>query len=136
VLDACYLGVYYRISDPDYRAKDALGLKNPGVFLYETFPLSFVADWWFPIGAALRQMTAFTVLTFVDGYQSFKHSYDLNCSEYDGNPLVALYRKDTFEREVLTGFGDLAIDPLRFRNDLSLIRAADAVSLVYQLLKS
>ena len=47
-----------------------LGIDNPLEVVWELIPLSFVADWFIPVGEFLRSLTATNGLVFHSGYKA------------------------------------------------------------------
>lgn len=60
------------ISDPTLRMAEALGLTNPMLIAWELVPLSFVIDWFIPVGDSLAQLTARQGYQVVNGSVSDK----------------------------------------------------------------
>jgi len=68
-----HLSVTYRIPPGALDVTTAFGLNNPLEVAWELIPFSFVADWFIPIGDAIRSLTAYSGLVFGSGFKSFKH---------------------------------------------------------------
>jgi hypothetical protein len=64
------VGVSYRIDDHTLAGLNSLGLVNPAKIAWELVPLSFVVDWFIPIGSFLSQLSAPLGCTFVHGYET------------------------------------------------------------------
>lgn len=62
--------VRFRVANPLFRVFDQLGLTNPAAIAWELVPLSFVADWFLPIGETLRGVNPPQGIDFVDGWMS------------------------------------------------------------------
>lgn len=62
--------VRFRVANPMFRVFDQLGLTNPAAIAWELVPLSFVADWFLPIGETLRGVMPPMGIDFVDGWMS------------------------------------------------------------------
>ena len=73
------IGLYYKIPTGQIPAATAFGLNNPLEVVWELVPFSFVADWFIPIGDALRSLTATSGLTFSGGYKTVR---ELRTTEY------------------------------------------------------
>jgi hypothetical protein len=67
------IGVEYSIPDGAINISTAFGLQNPLEVAWELIPFSFVADWFLPVGDAIRALSAFNGLVFHAGYKTFKH---------------------------------------------------------------
>lgn len=138
--------IWYKIHDYDLRMKQALGLDNPALILWESVPFSFIGDWFIPIGDSLRAMTAFKGLTFVAGYRSRRAKAILKPQQtqfisythptypqWTGDDCGFEYELDEFKRDVLTSFDDITLDPWQTKNGLTLVRALDALTLFQRL---
>jgi hypothetical protein len=134
------LKVRYKVTDPDFRVRDALGLTNPALVAWEVIPFSFVVDWFIPVGDFLRDLTLFQGLTFHSGYISTKREYDITIGSalgpwgYDLDPKTGedfvyhnVWRE--FDRTILTSFDSLRHNPWSTGNGLSPRRALSAITL-------
>lgn len=68
VRKGCQIGVTYRVSNETLAALNALGLINPLSLAWELLPMSFVVDWFIPVGSFLESLSAPVGLTFLHGY--------------------------------------------------------------------
>lgn len=77
-------GLEYTYSSGQLATLSMLGLTNPATIAWELFPLSFVLDWFLPIGDYLGKLGAFTGLEFSDGWLSAvdEHYYSLRTSGF------------------------------------------------------
>jgi hypothetical protein len=137
--------VYYSTPNEGLHTLAQLGVTNPALIAWELTPWSFVIDWFIPIGNFLASMDATYGLTFEKGcktvFQKWTSKTELWGGDYkggsDGN-----YRhlrqnqsreKVICDRTPLTGFPRPALP--RFKNPVSTLHIANAVSLLTQLLK-
>ncbi|DAD52538.1 maturation protein [ssRNA phage SRR6254351_1] len=60
----------YRVSNPDVFSLTQLGLTNPLSLSWELLPLSFVVDWFVPVGRFLDSLQRPIGLTFDHGYKT------------------------------------------------------------------
>lgn len=68
---------WFTVDQPAMMQLDALGLVNPLALGWELLTLSFVIDWFIPIGAFLKSLTALTGTTFVAGLLDKIDHYDV-----------------------------------------------------------
>lgn len=61
-------GVQLRVDDPTLAGLEALGLTNPAVIAWNVLPLSFIVDWFLPIGDFLEYLTLGQGLHMTKGY--------------------------------------------------------------------
>lgn len=66
----CEVGLSYKVEDMRLAQLNALGLVNPLSLAWELMPLSFVVDWFLPVGSFLQAMSAPLGLKFVSGYET------------------------------------------------------------------
>lgn len=105
--------------DPNWsgaRALNQCGMLNPASLAWELVSLSFVIDWFVPIGPVLSALTAPAGLSFVDGTTSVRtkaHAsletwgYGLDDQPYDWSTTSkasATWTYDGYDRNTLTGF--------------------------------
>lgn len=64
------IGVQYGIENSTLAGLNALGLVNPISIAWELLPMSFVVDWFIPIGSYLKQLSAPLGLGFKSGYET------------------------------------------------------------------
>lgn len=74
--------VRYSVPPGTVPAVRAFGLVNPLEVAWELVPFSFVADWFLPIGDAIRNLTSTVGLTFHSGWVSTKLLHTLESSVY------------------------------------------------------
>lgn len=122
------------VSDPNLYKTQRLGLTNPGLFLWEIVPFSFVIDWFANVSQWLSQWDEFLGIKLTNvGYavkvtQTAKGSWtELSGKATAHSSLIYFQRFDTFPQV------KLGLRPLKA---LSAVRAATAISLLLQLLKN
>lgn len=104
--------LYYKISDPELKELESLGVLNPAATAWELLPLSFVTDWFIPIGDFLSGLTATIGTTFSRGFidkvfeASWTNSYVRNGwpGYQGGTPQNVEWQSKWFERSVLRAF--------------------------------
>lgn len=64
------VGVAYKVDNEFLAGLNGLGLTNPVSIAWELLPLSFVVDWFIPIGSFLEALSAPLGLKFVTGYET------------------------------------------------------------------
>jgi hypothetical protein len=144
-------GIDFVIVDEEMRFEDALGLSNPGLFIWETIPGSFLLDWILPIGDSLRAMTAYKGLRFVSGYEYWKEEYFCTVGPWAWYDYIQglsgrypVYRdpnggysyiRQHFKRTVIEQFKDLHNNPWETANGMNAVRALDAVALLQGILR-
>jgi hypothetical protein len=70
VTKGCQVSVNYKVNNEWLAGLNSLGLVNPVSIAWELVPLSFVVDWFIPIGSFLEQITAPLGLEFHSGYKT------------------------------------------------------------------
>lgn len=127
------IGADVVVSDPATARLNQYGLVNPALVLWEIVPLSFVVDWFVPVGAILEDQTRFLGLSFSNGYVSYK------CYGEDEFPLWASLERPSprsgsvlKQRVPFTSFPPL---PSRVASGLNPKRALDSLALLTSLLK-
>ena len=83
--------VYYTVSDEFLRTLNNIGILNPGYFIWDKIPYSFVVDWAFPVADFLSSFTATVGLQFLTGCHSIKQRADVTTFI---NPIINLSTKD------------------------------------------
>lgn len=127
---------YLRISDAKLYTASQLGMVNPMQLAWELLSLSFVADWFLPIGDFLESLTAHFGTSFVSGYEDRIVSYDIKVEGYwgsfSGGTKCAYDSKLlSFERRTLANvFTPPLLSPGSFLSNLP--RAISAVALFRQ----
>jgi hypothetical protein len=66
----CEVGYTFRVSNGTAYALDRLGVLDPVALAWELYPLSFVVDWFIPIGTFLESIVGPKGLEFVHGYRT------------------------------------------------------------------
>jgi hypothetical protein len=66
----CKMQAKCRISSPNLLLLNHLGLINPAYVLWDAIPLSFVIDWFLPVGKFLQSWTDFVGLELYDAFTS------------------------------------------------------------------
>jgi hypothetical protein len=67
-LATCSGKVIFEVTNPFLRALDNLGILNPVSIAWELVPLSFVVDWFLPVGKFLQNVVPPQGVEFVRGY--------------------------------------------------------------------
>lgn len=70
VRKGCEVKIVYKVENRTLASLNSLGLVNPLSLAWELLPMSFVVDWFIPIGGFLRQLTAPLGLEFTYGYET------------------------------------------------------------------
>lgn len=84
----CEVGFTFRVSNGTAYALDRLGVLDPISLAWELFPLSFVVDWFIPIGNFLDSIIGPKGLDFVHGYRTTWTKVDAKARWYPkGNIL-------------------------------------------------
>lgn len=108
VLSGCEVGLSYKVQNERLAQLNALGLVNPVSLAWELIPLSFVVDWFLPVGSFLQSMSAPLGLTFRTGYET---DFIYNDAVYtmppiqgytNGNPCTVEVKCFGMRRTVLT----------------------------------
>jgi hypothetical protein len=139
------IGYYVRLTNALLSTTAQLGLDNPMKVMWELQPLSFVADWFVNVSDCLEQITAFTGVDFVAGWETTtRHgqratSYVLeNAKNSPGiqNSLVRSPRMVVERHEVVRSI--LSTPPifgLHLDNGLNMRRMVDAIALARQFIR-
>lgn len=137
------VGVTFAVTSPALAQAANIGITNPLLLAWELTPLSFVADWFLPIGNYLSSLDATLGLTFLDGYVTvFRRHTATTMSAV--STVESNYRwlqdHDISEREVinvtrtrLTSFPSAPAPS--FKNPMSMSHMASALSLLLQTFK-
>lgn len=83
----------YRIDDPWLRLWSSLGLTNPALVAWELVPLSFVFDWFVPIGNFLESLTPPLGTSYLRGFTSVLANSDqtVDCVwSWADNPTIVV----------------------------------------------
>jgi hypothetical protein len=133
----CNWSVDLQIVNENVRHQNALGLHNPGLIFWELVPLSFVADWFIPIGTWLESLTALNGFGIVQKSLSWHTdilAYGEAYGSFKGTPS-ATHQVTKFERvtnqtpQIQNPLGDLGAR-------LGKRRYASAMALLYQAFRS
>lgn len=79
----CQIGISYRVTDPVLAAKAQVGLANPIATAWELVPMSFVFDWFIPVGDILGALGARLGMTFDHGYETRFSSGNMTVRDTD-----------------------------------------------------
>jgi hypothetical protein len=81
------VGVSFKISNPLFYDLNRLGLVNPLSIAWELAPLSFVFDWFLPVGNFLESLTASVGIDFKTGYKTLwlRNTFDASYYPYGDN---------------------------------------------------
>lgn len=140
----CYTSLWYRCRLPKVALLASLGLLNPPSLLWETRPLSFVLDWFIPIGPWLQSMTADAGWDFLSGTQSYKREVSVQnvapgTLKYNGpftptgsNVILPSFSKakaEYFSRRV---YKSRPVPGIYYKNPLSASHAISGIALLIQ----
>jgi hypothetical protein len=137
--------VYFSTPSENLHTLAQIGVTNPALIAWELTPWSFVIDWFIPIGNFLSSFDATYGLTFEKGckttFQKWTSITELWGGAYpggaDGNyrnlRQIQGRTKVVCDREPITSFP--APELPRFKNPVSKVHIANAISLLTQLLK-
>lgn len=128
--------VQFRITNPVLKTLDQLGLTNPLSVAWELVPLSFVVDWFVPVGDYVQSLVPPQGVEFVDGWIVNKATaYGRHWTTIPGDPgwftehrYTELYKR----RYRLSSFPRYQVTPPRW--DLSGSQLSSAVALLTQRL--
>lgn len=129
------LGVRFQKENP-LSAIAALGLTNPASLAWELVTLSFVIDWFYPLGKTLDSLDATLGTTFVDGFNVYDEEVHAeatlisNAAFYEA-AFFNKYTRYRYQRTVLSDFPGVSMPSLRW--PASLTQAASGVALLNQL---
>lgn len=131
---------YYRMSNEFVAGATSMGLTNPLSLIWELLPLSFVVDWFTPIGNTLSALGATAGLTFVSGYQNQLQEGKIKMRAetpwpgtfglVDFDPGLVSHSRTLFERRYTSGF-----EPPKLyanTNPFNTNRITSAVALITQ----
>jgi hypothetical protein len=99
---ACNVGIDFRVPDPYIALIDSLGLTNPPAALWATMRLSFVVDWFLPIGPFLESLTAPLVYEFLQGYRTnyCTTSGEVRYTRSSGEPITGDHMDKVFRLKI------------------------------------
>lgn len=80
------MGITYKIEGGGPSFTHAFGLDNPLTVAWELVPFSFVADWFLPVGTAIRSLTAYNGLVFAGGWKTTRHAWTCTVNVYGSKP--------------------------------------------------
>jgi hypothetical protein len=117
------------------RRLDSLGLANPLRLTWDLIPLSFVSDWFLPIGPCLDSLVPPKGIDFVAGYRQLKTELHLKQTRspegiYTGTPCVNKLDFFAFDRTALPTWPRAGL--YNVKDPLKLANIASAVALVAQ----
>lgn len=133
----CTVGVAYRVSNSTLAGLNSLGLTNPLAIAWELLPLSFVADWFVPVGNFLQQLSGPMGLTFIAGYETRFAYGDMNVRTktvqdgWYGSPRYVKVESFGFHRRMLSSW---PTPSLTMKFGLDLNQVATAIGLILQRL--
>lgn len=81
--DSVECGAYATLRSDFMANLNSIGMANPAEVLWELVPLSFVWDWFMPVGSFLQSLSATAGLDFLGGYTTRR-----NRGTYNGSLLV------------------------------------------------
>lgn len=117
--------VRMRVLNPSARTMAQVGLTTLPRTAWEVIPLSFVADWFLPVGDYLESLTAEFGLEFVSGYLTTK---DVNAQGYgDYSTKTTAYSRSILKECPWPPFPE-------FTPNISLKRLADATAILMKAL--
>jgi hypothetical protein len=127
--DSCKL--WAKVNDPSLVKAQNMGLVNPVSLAWELVPLSFVVDWFVPVGNYLECLTATSGLGFVSGYVGQERNATFKVEGDPGKLTIEGYK---YERKVLTGFPSARI--YANASPFNMSRITDMLALWNQFRKS
>lgn len=148
-------GLAFRYGNRTIAQMSSLGLTNPMLIAWEVIPLSFVFDWWLPVGNFLEKLSAFHGMEFQAGYTSsllrqttttsqaaWRKDHTFSPTPEGGVSLTSYTEAEgcryqlsrwSFTRGVMTDFPSVSF-PKPADSPISLTRAISAVALLRQRL--
>lgn len=121
--------------DVELAAPKALGLSNPAELAFELFPLSFVVDWFIPIGDYLSTFNATQGLTFQKGHYSVRKERSTTASGRSEENFSCSgsyqYYYGHSERRRMVGFPNPSFPNFSLRPNLN--RFIDSLALTRQI---
>lgn len=132
------IGIQFSIRNPLLHSFSKLGLTNPLSLGWELTRLSFVVDWFLPIGNALDSLDATLGVDFVGGFQSTKQTVHANLSANIHNDALmveghAMVIREQFNRVVLTDFPAAVLPRPQLPKYFG--QAASGIALLHQILR-
>lgn len=91
-----------KVDAPGMAAAQSYSLANPLATAWELVPVSFVVDWFMPIGNSLQALTASCGLSFVTGYHS--QTRELECTAESVRVGSVTVRAKNFARQAYGSF--------------------------------
>ncbi len=135
------IGLRYGMDSSAVNTASQLGLTGPTNLAWNLIPLSFVIDWFYPIGQALESFSAFDGLSFKGGYETYftrkRVTADIDASVKTESVDYSRYENYSehvsgesilLSRSALTGFPTPQAPQVK--NPASLIHAANAAALL------
>lgn len=138
------LVVWMKLIDELAVFKSQLGLNNPALVAWELIPFSFIADWFLPIGDAIKSYSAYAGYEFAYGYESWKEDITLKngtftFTNWKGSLETidpSYWRTRSYRRTLLTGFDDLRVNVFSTPSGLNALRTMDAITLFQRFVSS
>lgn len=129
------IGVRYFAENP-LHALASLGLTNPLSLVWELVTLSFVVDWFYPIGTTLDSLDATLGCSFGGGYSSVRHKSDSDATlKFSNSDYLADFKlkisRELFYRQKLDSFPGVEMPRAKWPTALS--QAASGLALFSQL---
>jgi hypothetical protein len=143
----CEVGLVYKVDSPTLAGLNSLGLVNPLSVAWELLPLSFVVDWFIPVGHFINGLSAGIGLDFVTGYRTTfargDFDYEMANTTYPlaqppwestdlREPWLGQVKASSMKREVLTTW---PTPKLYIRMDLNINQIATLIGLITQRAK-
>lgn len=135
----CKMGVTVRIINPNVHLANQLGLINPYAIAWEAVPFSFVVDWFGNVGQLLGSCSDFASYSIENAYTT--SSTEINLDRVDSHVSTIPSENGngacSGHRIKIGRDNGIRFPKLRFRipPDLSITRAATAISLLLQKMK-
>lgn len=132
------IGVHFNVDNPLLQRGAALGLTNPLAIGYELTRLSFVLDWFLPLGTTIESLDATLGCTFTKGFQTTvwesrsSSECHVNNSAVKQDSFVEIRRK-IFQRVVLNDFPGVSMPRPRLPSYFG--QALSGIALLHQLFR-
>jgi len=133
----------FSLPNPNLRRANQLGILNPFELAWELLPWSFVADWFIPVGAYLRNLTYNIGLSFEGGFITLVSSSQWDVKVSGGQTEVASGRAIEFTYDSVISesvqntlfnryaFTSVPMPPFpAFKDPFSPLHAANALALL------
>lgn len=120
--------IHYKVV-PGFDAAKRFGITNPLSAGYELIPLSFVLDWFIPVGDYLASLDALVGTTIIGVHQSVvRQAYEMRQQWHSPSRLDTPSHFWASEYTRTTAV-DLSVSPPGYRPSLSFMRIMDALAL-------